>query len=206
MSKQHTLTNEQWQLVEEKYKALFAYTARQIKGDNQGHGFDDKYQEVIIAAWKGAEGFLRKKNIEFSLDLLEDEEFDKYIKSCTWNAKNRKGAFLSKRYYVYNTPSLEVLEGNDWVGVDSEGDFQENSSGEPISSVDVSASFETGVDFNSMERKVLKYLLSDHTAIKPNGNINLKKMTEELNLTKRQAEHICESLKYTLADYDPQEH
>ena len=200
----HSLNNEQWQLIEAKYKSLFCYTARLIKGDNQGHGFEDKYQEIIIAAWKGAEGFLRKKEIEFSVDLLKDEEFDKYLKSCAWNAKSRKGAFLSKRYQVYNTPSLEVLQGNDWSEMEYNDEFIDVSTGEPVSSVDI-VNFFVGADFNKVEERVLEYFLSDGDAIKPNGKINMKKLGESQNLTKRQAEHICNNLKYSLSDFDPQE-
>lgn len=199
MTKQYTLTNEQFIALQDKYEKLIWKIASKIGGDRQANGVEDNFQEVSCAAVEATESFLKKNSLQFD-EAIEQEGFDKYIKTVMWNRKNRIGAKLSKRFGITNTTSIERHLMPEWMKPDKK---MESADLEPASSIEVSSMF-SDIEFNEVAQNILDYILNDpkahHSA---SGKLNFIRMERKLGLTRRQLDSAMESLRIKLRDYDP---
>lgn len=97
------ITNEQWELIDEKYGKLLTTICSKISGDAAIANFDDNLQDLRLATMDAVAGFSRKEGKEFE-DFWGTAGFNKYMKTCLWNLKTRKGAKLANDITSTKTP------------------------------------------------------------------------------------------------------
>ena len=163
-----TVTNEQWELIEEKYGRLISKICHNISGDKAIANYDDNLQDLRLAAMEAVAGFARKENKVFE-DFWGTEGFNKYIKTCLWNLKNKKGANITKRYPVTKN-TVDVNEYSDKISY----------------------------KFSDTQKIVVETITKDPTLLKPNGKVNIKKVGEQLDLPWLEVRNVLVSLSETL--------
>ena len=129
-------------------------------------------------------GFSRKENKPFS-EFWDTVGFNKYMKTCLWNLKNKKGARISKRYHI-NKNTVDITEYNDILLA------QENDT----SGVSYDSIFEELS--NKLEEEQLKVIniMCDHPEyIKPSGKVNVSKLSAELGCCSAKARKIISEIK-----------
>lgn len=172
--------------------------ANNIGGDSVALSQCDKVQEVRLSALAAVEAYSRKTSLLFE-DFVDTPDFNKYIKTCMWNKKSKFGAKLSKRFGITNLVNLDNVAA---------GTNVEFASGHPdpanfqVSAQEVISLFDD-VSLNTESLRVIEYIINDPQSIKPNGNVNMKKLASVLNISKRQAASTLEKVRFLLKDYDP---
>ena len=200
------IENNQWQMIEDKYQRLMYMIAHRIGGDKVAHSFDDNYQDLCASALEASETFARKTEREFS-EFFDTVEFDKYIKTCLWNKKNNMGRKITKKKGVIRTISLDVNKANMSDDLFCGDSIQSSSSHhnttlqyEEVSSIQEVPPFED-VELDPDSKALVECLKSDTTMFKPNGRINISKISEHLGRNKNQIKHTIQRLRYLLSDY-----
>ena len=167
------LTTDQWNKIETKYGMLMHKISHKISGDVATASFDDNLQDIRLAAMEAVMGFEKQNdgaNGTFD-EFWESKGFDKYIKTCMWTKKNNKGAKITKKSPILkgtvSTDKEEVLE----IEADS-GDADAAILLEEISYL-----------LTPMQQKIVEMVTQDPTLVKPNGRINIKRVSEELILS-----------------------
>ena len=100
MFKVTNLTEEDWKLFEEKFKKLMYTISRQVSGDSVTCELEDNYADLCVTAVYAINTFSKKKQEPFS-NFINTISFSKYIKSCLWNSKNKKGSQITKKLVLY---------------------------------------------------------------------------------------------------------
>ena len=167
------LTTDQWTKIDRKYGMLMHKISHQISGDIATASFDDNLQDIRLAAMEAVMGFEKQNdgaNGSFD-EFWESKGFDKYIKTCMWTKKNNKGAKITKKSPILkgtvSTDKEEVLE----IEADS-GDADAAILLEEISYL-----------LTPMQQKIVEMVTQDPTLVKPNGRINIKRISEELGMS-----------------------
>ena len=182
-----TVTNEQWELIDEKYGRLMSKICHNISGDKAIANYDDNLQDLRLAAMEAVAGFARKEDKPFE-DFWGTEGFNKYIKTCLWNLKNKKGANITKRYPITKN-TVDVNEYSD-ILIDNRQD---------TSSLDVCLSLDQiSYKFSDVQKNIVETITKDPTLLKPNGKVNIKKVGEQLGLPWLDVRNVIVSLSETL--------
>jgi len=184
----YELKEEDWKKVLKQYRKLMYMIAHRIGGDRVAHDFDDNFQELSTACMEAITTYARKVDVEFDV-FFETTEFDKYIKTCLWNKKNNVGNRIKKKYGIRNTMSLSGSP-------ESLNDLTELEQ-EPL---EVSALDDVSLDTTA--KNVLKIIMSDSKLIKPDGKINISKLSSQLGKTKTETRFLLEKIEHQLKDYE----
>ena len=189
------LTNDQWFKIHKKYKRLMYAVSHRIGGDKVAHDFDDSNQELAITAMDACDAFARKTGQDFDT-YFGTIPFDKYIKTCLWNKKNNVGNKIKKKYEIRRCVSLSsnpemfsTETGNVYASATLEQ--------EPTS---ISAFDDANLDTTS--QAIADAVISDMRIIKPDGTLNISKLSRITNKPKNEVRNAIEKMKYDLRDYN----
>jgi len=178
------ITEEQWELIDEKYGKLLSKICTKISGDAAIASFEDNLQDLRIATIEAVAGFAKKEGKPFD-SFWGTMGFNKYMKTCLWNLKNKKGARISKRYEIHKN-TVDVTEYSD-ILVSQDADS---------SSVSVDSFFEeTKHTFNEDQENAIRTVVQNPHLVKPNGKINNKKLSRELGFCAAKTRKILNSIK-----------
>lgn len=100
-----TITDEEWKVFEGKYGRLMHMISQRISGDPHTCNLADNYMDLCASALCSISSYAKKMSLE-PKNFLTTEEFGKYVKTCLWNAKNKKGSNITKKRSIYNSVSL----------------------------------------------------------------------------------------------------
>lgn len=182
------ITQDQWKFLEDKYGMLMAKICHKISGDKAICSFEDNLQDLKVAALEAVAGYTRQNdgaNGTFD-EFHKTRGFDKYFKTCLWNAKNNKGANITKKANVlkYNVsldgnPEVMALENPDSYKAENTALIDDliKMSGE-------------------VESRIIKLIIKDHTLIKRNGKINISKIANSLDMPRHEAERIVKQMPF----------
>ncbi len=178
------ITNEQWELIDEKYGKLLTTICTKISGDMAIATFDDNLQDLRMAAIEAVNGFARKEGKPFD-EFWGTTGFNKYMKTCLWNLKNKKGSRISKRYHIHKN-TVDVTE-YDEILVSHDHD----SSGASTESI-----FEqVGAEFNDEQTNAINVMSNHPEYIKPSGKVNISKLSTELGFCPAKTRKILAEIK-----------
>ena len=175
MKNDYTVNNDDIEEIRTKYGKLIYSIAYRIGGDAVTNSWEDSVQELYISAMDACEAFGRKSGKEFK-EYFSTREFDKYIKSTLWNKKNNLGKHITRKKNVNRHMSLnEEILGN------NEGLLKY-----PI---DVSALlFDVTLDDEC--KTLVNAVMNDHKMVKPNGDINVSKLSRIMNTDKMKIKNV----------------
>ena len=178
------ITNEQWELIDEKYGKLLTTICTKISGDTAIANFDDNLQDLRMAAMEAVAGFSKKEEKPFE-EFWGTTGFNKYMKTCLWNLKNKKGARISKRYHI-NKNTVDITEYNEILLA------EENDT----SSVSYDSIFdELGAKLDEDQIEVIHIVSKHPEYIKPSGKINISKLSIELGCCAAKTRKIISKIK-----------
>ena len=189
------LTDDQWNKLHKKYKRLMYAVSHRIGGDKVATDFDDSQQELSITALDAVDAYARKTGLEFD-EFFPTREFDKYIKTCLWNKKNNLGNKIKKKYHIRSYVSLS--ENPDIFSTGSGSTYA--SSSLEVDAPTVSAFDDAPLD--PLARQVAEAVEQDLRIIKPDGSLNISKLSRQLNTTKQEVRNAISRLKTQLEDYN----
>jgi len=186
------MTEDQWNKINKKYGMLMYKISHQISGDTATANFDDNLQDIRMAAMEAVAGFEKQNdgaNGKFD-DFWGSKGFDRYIKTCLWTKKNNKGAKITKK--------SSILKGT--VSTEMEEVLQmEECTGDPDVAI---ALEEIAFYLTPIQQELISMVVQDPTLVKPNGKINVKKVSENLNTTwfeaDKQIKHLSAILENEL--------
>lgn len=179
------ITNEQWLLIDERYGRLLTTICNNISGDIAIASFDDNLQDLRIATMEAVAGFAKKENKEFA-DFWDTTGFNKYMKTCLWNLKNKKGARITKRYAI-NKNTVDVTEYSEIL-------IAENQDSSSISTFE--SFFEHSEDKWSEEQKdLIRTIEKNPSLIKGSGTVNVRRLSTELGCCSAKTKKIIDSIK-----------
>ena len=184
------LTTDQWNKIETKYGMLMHKISHKISGDVATASFDDNLQDIRLAAMEAVMGFEKQNdgaNGTFD-EFWESKGFDKYIKTCMWTKKNNKGAKITKK--------APILKGT--VSTDMEEVLEiEADLGDPDAAILLE---EISYLLTPLQQIIIETVVKDPTLIKPNGRINIKKVSEELSLSWFEADKHIKTLSQIIGN------
>jgi hypothetical protein len=164
------ITEEQWNLIDQRYGKLLSKICHTISGDVAICSFDDNLQDLRIATIYAVQGFSKKENKDFD-EFWDTVGFNKYMKTCLWNLKNKKGANISKKYNI-TKHTVDVTEYGDVL-------ICEDSS---TSGADTSIFLEELQEkFTDEQQNVITLLCHNPAFLKRSGLVNVRKLSSELN-------------------------
>ena len=182
------ITDEQWQLIDEKYGKLLPTICTKISGDAAIAAFDDNLQDLRIACMEAVSGFSRKESKPFE-EFWGTAGFNKYMKTCLWNLKNKKGARITKRYAI-NKNTVDVTEYADILVAENH---------DTSSSVGDETIWDThGSKLGEEQKKVVSILMNNPKFIKPNGRVNIRRVSQEMECCPAKTRKILDSIKKSL--------
>jgi len=130
------ITNEDWAAYEEKFGKLMHYIGRRISGDPATCCPESNFQDLSIAAINSIVGYYRKNELTLEdisvQEVIEDDNFAPWTKTILWNAKNKKGAHVTKRK---NLTLSSVTLSEELVEAQSGGCYLPDEYDEHVSSV-----------------------------------------------------------------------
>tara|TARA_R110000824_G_scaffold70792_1_gene181567 strand:+ start:140 stop:700 length:561 start_codon:yes stop_codon:yes gene_type:complete len=163
------ITEDQWTLIDKRYGKLLAKICHNISGDIAISSYEDNLQDLRIATMSAVQGFSKKESKSFD-EFWDTQGFNKYMKTCLWNLKNKKGASITKKYNITKhtvdvTEYGDVLLSNDCStsGMDA-SIFLDQLQGK----------------FTGQQEEVIKILCQDPTMLKKSGLVNTRKLSQEL--------------------------
>jgi hypothetical protein len=198
-----SLTDEQWNKVQEKYGKLITFAASRIYFDKYCYGLEDSIQELKAMLLKGIVRFCEIENTTFDI-VWEEPGFHRYAKTIIWNSKNTIGMRIRK--------SSETV-GGVLVPRDSRLSIKsKNKETEEIFTVDYPEwindklqfipkdSFLNGIEFDPKEQQLIELVLGDLGFFKPNNKVHVTKIAKELNTTSYEVNKLITSIKNKLQD------
>ena len=178
------ITNEEWLLIDEKYGKLLSKICTKISGDVAIASFEDNLQDLRIATIEAVAGFAKKEGLPFS-SFWGTIGFNKYMKTCLWNLKNKKGARISKRYPIHKN-TVDVTEFSDILVAETTDS----------SSVSIDSFFkDKKLTFTEDQKRVVDIIVSNPDYVKPNGKINITKLSTSLNCCAAKTRKILATLQ-----------
>ena len=168
------LTSEQWKKIDQKYGKLMYKISYQISGDDRAtSAFEDNLQDIRLSALEAVLGFEKQNdgaNGKFE-DFWGSTGFDKYIKTCMWTKKNNKGAKITKKEGLLkntlNTTHEAVIEIPECTG-------------DPDIAILLE---EISYHLTPTQLRIITTVVQDPTLVKPSGKLNVKQLSENLDLT-----------------------
>lgn len=199
-----SMTEDQWQLVSDKYGALIRHATRKIYCDKLVHSEEDLLQDIKLTVFKAIEYYLKKECLTFEEAWEESKLIGQYIKATIWHSKVSIGEKLQKGITsylpvsgtVYNIPySLSVPgEGEKEANYAEESRFLGNSA---LQTYDHYSIF-NDLKLNDDQSKVIQILLGDFSYYKPNTRINISKVARELDWTLHKTNNVIDSIRILL--------
>ena len=182
-----SVSAEQWEKIDCKYKNLLWAISHKISGDRALAAPEDNFAELQIVALEAVAGFTKKTGRNFD-DFWGETLFDKYIKTCLWNYKNNKGARIAQRYNIHRdvvstSRNEEVLHLEDKHGTEIDIEFFL----EEVSS-----------HFTQDQKEVLEVLVRCPSCVKVNGTINKSKIANKLDKKWHEVDKVVKSLDRVL--------
>jgi len=179
-------TDQQWDQILDQYEGLIWKISYKISGDGAVSSLEDNYQDLCVAAMEAVVGFEKQNNGQNGKfeDFWGSKGFDKYMKTCLWNAKNAKGKKIEKHYPLtkHTVSASDNEEIIHVIGRDGN-------------------SMETSVFFKELKRLldpeevlILKTLVTDPRMILETGKINIKKLSNNLNFTWLKTRKLVDSI------------
>tara|TARA_A100001515_G_scaffold16872_1_gene12230 strand:- start:217 stop:777 length:561 start_codon:yes stop_codon:yes gene_type:complete len=178
------ITNEQWELIDEKYGKLLTTICSKISGDAAIANFDDNLQDLRLATMDAVAGFSRKEGKEFE-DFWGTAGFNKYMKTCLWNLKNKKGSKISKRYHI-NKNTVDITEYSEILVAESH---------EASSSPQETFFQEANKKLTDEQAKVVNIISNRPELIKPNGKVNVTKLSEDMGCCVAKTRKVLKQIK-----------
>ena len=167
------LSNEQWNKIDKKYGKLMYKISHQISGDTAIAACEDNLKDIKLAAMEAVAGFTKQNggsNGDFE-EFWGTKGFDQYIKTCMWTKKNNKGAKITKKAPILkgtvSTDKEEVLQIAECAG-----DHEAAILLEEISYL-----------LTPSQQEIVTMVVQDPTMVKPSGKMNVKKISEALDMT-----------------------
>lgn len=185
MSK-NTLTNDDWEWLEDKYGKLLHHIAYRIGGDSVTNDHDDSYQELSIAMLDTVKMFDKGVSEPFS-EYKETAYFDKYLKTVLWNRKNNLGNKIVRRAPLRRQVTIDEM-------LLKEKAHTHKESFTPFGNETLEGDMQDLVEQIAFDSKV----------VKPSGDFNISRLCRNLGKSKAQVKHTIERLKSTLKTYDDQ--
>lgn len=164
------ITNEQWQLIDEKYGKLLITICNNISGDLAIASFDDNLQDLRIATMEAVKGFEKKEGVPFS-EFWGTTGFHKYMKTCLWNLKNKKGAKITKKAPILRN-TVDITEYGDVLIAG-----HQDTSG--LSSV-ADLIKQSKANFDDRQKRLIDEVAKNPDYVKPNGKLNITKLSDNL--------------------------
>lgn len=183
----NTLTAEQWDKLWERYKNLMYSISYRIGGDNICNSIEDSIQELSITAMDACRTYQAKTNLSFD-EYFGTVNFNKYFKTCLWNRKNNNGLKIEKKRVVNTHATLDEQ-------------IAETESNASIDVCPVSALIDD-ICLGDELTSVRDVLLQDNNMIKPNGKINVTKLSKFLGKSKQQTQKALAELKHQYHDFE----
>ena len=183
----YTTTNAQVKQIEKKYGRLIFTIAHRIGGDTIISSFEDSVQDLYISALDACEAYERKTNLGFE-EFFSTEEFDKYIKSVMWNKKNNQGKQITKKKNI----NYHMTLNDDVIESDSALEYELPDVSSMLAEID-------GMDEEGEELMVR--VMKDFQMVKPNGSLNISRLSREMGITKKQVTVIISKLRPLLDEY-----
>ena len=181
------ITGQQWELIDEKYGKLLTTICTKISGDAAIAGFDDNLQDLRMAAMEAVEGFSRKEGKAFE-EFWGTTGFNKYMKTCLWNLKNKKGGRISKRYHI-NKNTVDITAYSDIL-------LAENQDSSTVAFDDF---FEPQRHkFTEDQTKVIAMAAAHPELVKPSGKINVRKLSQEVGFCAAKTRKLLNNIKEKL--------
>tara|TARA_R100001086_G_C11822535_1_gene254444 strand:- start:821 stop:1381 length:561 start_codon:yes stop_codon:yes gene_type:complete len=178
------ITSAQWELIDKKYGRLLTTICSKISGDVAIANFDDNLQDLRIATLEAVAGFSKKEGKTFE-EFWGTTGFNKYMKTCLWNLKNKKGARISKRYHIHKNT----------VDITAYGDILVAENADP-SSISFESFFkEKGDKFNEEQNNAIRTVSNHPELIKPSGKINIRQLSNKLGCCAAKTRKILNSIK-----------
>lgn len=113
------LTQEEWEILDKYFGNLLRYTCIRINGDLILADNEDLLQDLRITLIESVEAYLRMIDREYGENVTFSQAWDdsyyrvqliKYVKTCIFNSKNKKGKRLTKRMGMVNkTHSIHLM-------------------------------------------------------------------------------------------------
>lgn len=186
----YQITEEQQKRIEDKYGRLIYAIAYKIGGDKVTNSFEDSVQNLQISALDAVTTFAKSHDKRFD-EFFNTTEFDKYIKTCLWNRKNKLGATLTKRKPVaFYVPIEEDIFSPDDL-----------FNGDEIHA-DLSGFADAVKDMDEQPKKLINCILQDLSLVKPSGNLNITKLVKETGFSKKKIQALLSQIKNSLGDYE----
>ena len=184
-NKTNKLTAEQWDKIWDKYKNLMYSISYRIGGDKICNSIDDSIQELCITAMDACRTYGKKTEKSFD-EYVNTLPFNKYIKTCLWNRKNNNGSKIQKKRVI--NENIAETESNVQTDVC------------PVSALIDDVCLTTELV------SVRDVLIQDTSMIKPNGTINVTKLSKFLGKTKQQTQKALAELKTQYKDFEEMNH
>jgi hypothetical protein len=185
--KQYVTTNDQLKKIEKKYGRLIFTIAHRIGGDSVVNSFEDSVQELYISSLDACEAYERKTEKLFD-EFFGTDEFDKYIKSVLWNKKNNQGKQITKKLGINRHATLneEILEHDPAL------EYELSDVSSMLAEVD---------GITEEGERLIEMIVSDHKLVKPNGSLNISKISRDMGMTKKDVTLLVSQLKSILVEY-----
>jgi|TARA_R100000995_G_scaffold10364_1_gene4298 hypothetical protein len=179
------ITNEQWSLIDQKYGRLLTTICNNISGDIAIASFDDNLQDLRIATMEAVSGFAKKEGKTFD-DFWGTTGFNKYMKTCLWNLKNKKGARISKRYNI-NKNTVDITEYNEILMAENQDS----------SSVSTFTNFFQGTQdkLSEEQKNLISTVEKNPKLVKGSGTINVRQLSQELGCCSAKTKKILDSIR-----------
>ena len=187
MSKKNELTEEQWDKLWEKYKNLMYSISYRIGGDSICNSIEDSVQELSITAMDACQAYEKKTGQTFD-KYIDTINFNKYIKTCLWNRKNNNGLKIEKKRAVNRHHTLDEQ-------------IAETQSNAQTDVCPVSALVDD-VCLAADLVPVRDLILRDNAMIKPNGRVNISRLSKTLGRSKQQTTKALDELRHQYKDFE----
>jgi hypothetical protein len=184
------LTNEQWNLYEQRYGRLMKMISNKISGDEALANPEDNYSDLCIAALESIEGF-RKKTGECFDVAINNKLFDQYTKTVLWNRKAKKGIPLTNKMAFRNR---HYSIDSSWMSGTEESRFDIEDT---TSSIDLSSMFleDTFGHDNPDVKVVVNAIVKDPSVVTEEGKLKNASLMNTTGLSLYRISNAVDSIK-----------
>jgi len=192
------MNQEQYQFIQEKYGNLIHMIAQKINGDVARCDPDDNVQDLWISALEAIKGYEAQdngKNGKFE-DFKDTKGFDKYIKTCLWHKKGKKGSDVTKKLKITSTFSVDNRDPvmHDEILLLDVVDPK-------IVNMNIADNVleDIRVKLLPQEKLIVENILQNPDCLKDNGRVNIAKLCR---VTKLKVEEVRYYLEYIKSRYN----
>lgn len=187
------MNQEQYEFVQEKYGNLIYMIAQRISGDGATAEFEDNAQDLWMVAMEAIHGYERQdngKNGKFE-DFKNTKGFDRYIKTCLWNLKAKKGTNVTKKRHITHAYSIngEVENSDDQLLFDTQDPKVTNIN------VNDDVLEDIRVKLLPQEKLIVQHILEHPDCMKDNGTINVFQIAKSTKMKPYEVEYFVQYIK-----------